>query len=170
MKTLTENLTQYAAYHRDLRNLMTHFVGIPMIVAGVAILLSRPSFELGASTISPALIAVFVASVYYLILDMRLGIALTLFLAACLVFGQWCAVQATSVWLGWGLGLFIIGWIIQFLGHFWEGKKPAFLDDIMGLMIGPLFVATEIAFLLGFRKPLKAEIERVAGPVRVKAA
>ena len=32
MKTLTDHLTQYAAYHQDSRNVATHFVGIPMIV------------------------------------------------------------------------------------------------------------------------------------------
>ena len=32
MKSIAENLTQYAAYHRDRRNIATHFVGVPMIV------------------------------------------------------------------------------------------------------------------------------------------
>lgn len=43
MKTLTEQLVRYAEYHRDRRNIATHFVGIPMIVAALAILLSRPA-------------------------------------------------------------------------------------------------------------------------------
>ena len=42
MKNLTEQLSSYAAYHRDHRNIRTHFVGIPMIVFAVVILLSRP--------------------------------------------------------------------------------------------------------------------------------
>jgi uncharacterized membrane protein YGL010W len=53
----------------------------------------------------------------------------------------------------------VIGWAIQFVGHYFEGKKPAFVDDIMGLMIGPLFVAAELAFLLGLRQELKQQIE-----------
>jgi uncharacterized membrane protein YGL010W len=63
---------------------------------------------------------------------------------------------ATSTWLAWGIGLFVVGWIIQFVGHYFEGRKPAFMDDIMGLAIGPLFVAAELAFLLGLRKDLEA--------------
>ena len=48
MKTLTDHLTQYAAYHQDPRNVVTHFVGIPMIVLAVTILLSRPQWQMGA--------------------------------------------------------------------------------------------------------------------------
>jgi predicted membrane channel-forming protein YqfA (hemolysin III family) len=42
MKNLVDHLSQYAAYHRDTRNIVTHFVGIPLIVIAVAVLLSRP--------------------------------------------------------------------------------------------------------------------------------
>jgi uncharacterized membrane protein YGL010W len=161
MKSLTEQLTKYAAYHRDKRNILTHFIGIPMIVLGVAVLLSRPSFQIGGMIVSPALIA---------ILDMRLGLGLTIFLAFCLMFGQSSATLATSEWLSWGLGLFVVGWVFQFIGHFWEGQKPAFVDDIMGLIIGPLFVIAEAAFLLGLRKDLQHEIEAVVGPTLIKAA
>ena len=48
MRTLTQQLTQYAAYHRDRRNIATHFIGIPMIVLALAVLLSRPAFSFGA--------------------------------------------------------------------------------------------------------------------------
>ena len=40
---LTQQLAKYAAYHRDRRNIATHFIGIPMIVLAVAVLLSRPA-------------------------------------------------------------------------------------------------------------------------------
>ena len=45
MKNLVEHLSQYASYHRDPRNIATHFVGIPMIVVAVTVLLSRPGVE-----------------------------------------------------------------------------------------------------------------------------
>jgi len=41
MKTLVDHLGQYAEYHRDRRNIFSHFIGIPMIVVAVAVLLSR---------------------------------------------------------------------------------------------------------------------------------
>ena len=70
------------------------------------------------------------------------------------------ATLPTTAWLIFGIALFIIGWIFQFIGHYFEGKKPAFVDDIMGLAIGPLFVVTEIIFFLGLRKQLKNEVEK----------
>jgi uncharacterized membrane protein YGL010W len=160
MKTLLDHLSQYAAYHRNPRNIATHFVGIPMIVLAVVILLSRPaSGSLGPWVLSPALFFALLSSVYYLRLDLGLGVAMTIFLGLCLQVAAGFAAFDTSVWLGWGVGLFVVGWAIQFVGHYFEGKKPAFVDDIMGLMIGPLFVAAELAFLLSLRKELKQQIE-----------
>jgi len=71
---------------------------------------------------------------------------------------------STSQWLGWGLGFFVVGWIIQFVGHYYEGKKPAFADDLVGLLIGPMFVTAEALFAMGMARPLRHEVERRAGP------
>ena len=30
----------------------------------------------------------------------------------------------------------LLGWAIQFVGHYWEGRKPAFADDLVGLLVG----------------------------------
>ena len=62
--------------------------------------------------------------------------------------------------LGWGVGLFVLGWVIQFVGHYYEGRKPAFIDDVTGLIVGPLFVVVEVGFLLGWRKDLQQAIEQ----------
>jgi uncharacterized membrane protein YGL010W len=164
MRTLTDQLTTYADYHRDGRNVATHFVGVPMIVVAVAMLLSRPVFgEWGGVALSPALAAVVVTTLYYLRLDGRLGAAMGVLLALALAAGQWAAAQATAVWLAWGLGLFVVGWVIQFVGHVFEGRKPAFVDDLMGLIIGPLFVTAEAAFLLGLRRGLRDEVQARLG-------
>ena len=160
MKTLTEHLTQYAAYHRDKRNILTHFVGIPLIMLAVAILLSRPGMHSGGLWLSPALAISIIAAVYYLLLDTKLGTAMTATLAIFLWLAAQAAQLSTWSWLGWGVGLFFIGWLIQFVGHYFEGRKPAFLDDIMSLAIGPIFVAAELAFILGLRKSLHREIEK----------
>ena len=80
--------------------------------------------------------------------------------------GHALAAQSTSLWLGSGIGMFVVGWVIQFVGHYYEGKKPAFVDDISGLIVGPLFVVAELAFLLGLRQDLKQQIEARSGPVR----
>ncbi len=34
------------------------------------------------------------------------------------------------------LGLFVFGWILQFIGHYFEGKPPEFLKDWRFLLVG----------------------------------
>ncbi|UTW06107.1 Mpo1 family 2-hydroxy fatty acid dioxygenase [Pseudomonas benzenivorans] len=170
MKGLVEHLAQYAAYHRDRRNIASHFIGIPMIVLSVAVLLSRPGLELAGLWLSPATLAVLAAGLFYLRLDLRFGLLMAVLLGLCLWLGAALAVRSTGLWLGSGLALFVIGWAIQFVGHHYEGRKPAFVDDIMGLLIGPLFVAAEAAFLLGLRREVERAVVERAGPTRIRGA
>ena len=165
MKTLTEQITQYAAYHRDRRNLVTHLIGIPMIVVAALILLSRPAVDLGGVVASPALVGGLAAIVYYLLLDLRFGLVMAVLIGASTAIGHAVALGTTATWLGWGIGLFAVGWVIQFIGHLYEGRKPAFLDDVMGLAIGPLFIVVEVAFLFGLRPALREAVEARVGPM-----
>ncbi len=169
MRTINEQLSNYAAYHRDRRNIATHFVGIPMIVVAVATLLSRPNFGswMGLA-LTPALVLSLAVAAYYLLLDLRFGLVMSSLLALSLLAGQWLSEQGTSAWLLSGIGLFVIGWIFQFVGHYYEGRKPAFVDDLMGLIIGPLFVVAETAFALGLRQTLRQDIERKVGPTHLR--
>ncbi|RMO08479.1 hypothetical protein ALQ47_01569 [Pseudomonas cichorii] len=166
MKNLVDHLSQYAAYHRDSRNIVTHFVGIPLIVLAVAVLLSRPGWDVSGFWLSPAALVALASTVFYLKLDRALGLVMAVMLGLCIWAGANLAQQTTMVWLSAGVGMFVIGWIIQFIGHYYEGRKPAFVDDVMGLIIGPLFVVAELAFLMGMRKPLQHAIEERSGPVR----
>lgn len=171
MKTLTQHLAQYAAYHRDRRNIATHFVGIPMIVVAVAMLLARVSlFNVGETSVTLAHLVVIASVIFYLRLDLRFGIVMGILFYLALLAAQWAAALPLAQWLSWGVGLFVVGWVFQFVGHYYEGKKPAFVDDIVGLIIGPLFVLAEFAFGLGLRKPLQHEVEAIAGPVRQTSA
>jgi uncharacterized membrane protein YGL010W len=166
MKTLTDQLAQYAEYHRDPRNIVTHLAGIPMIVAAIAVLLSRPSFAVGGISLSPAVLATVAALAFYFLLDIGFGIMMTVLMGLALWFGAWSATQSTGVWLAIGVGGFFIGWVFQFIGHYFEGRKPAFVDDLVGLLIGPLFVVAEVLFLLGLRKDLESAILARAGALR----
>ena len=169
MKTLVEHLSQYAEYHRDRRNIATHFVGIPLIVLAVAELLSRPGLELAGLWLSPAALVAAAAAIFYLRLDLRYGLLMSALLLLSLWFGAALAVQSTTLWLSVGIALFVVGWIIQFVGHYYEGRKPAFVDDLMGLLVGPLFVAAELGFLLGLRKDIERAVEARAGPTCIRS-
>lgn len=170
MKTLEQQLSQYAAYHRDRRNIATHFVGIPMIVLATAALLARPAWLVGGVALSPALVVTAGAVLFYLALDLRYGIAMTAFMGAAWWAGAEVAARSTALWLTYGIGLFVVGWIIQFIGHAFEGKKPAFVDDLVGLLVGPLFIVAEAGFALGLRDGLRAAIEERVGPTVVRDA
>jgi len=169
MKTLVEQLAQYAEYHRDKRNIATHFLGIPLIVVAVVILLSRPALPLSGLTLNPAVVVALITSIFYLKLDLRFGLTMALIFALMLWLGGLVAAQSTSLWLGSGIGLFVVGWIIQFIGHLYEQRKPAFFDDVIGLAIGPLFVLAEAAFLLGLRKEVEQQVEAIAGPTLIRS-
>lgn len=162
MAELARHLADYAAYHRDRRNVATHMVGVPAIVFALEALLSRPSLSAGGLAVTPALILSIPATLFYLRLDLRFGMAM----GALLALGGWAGLAVaelrTPAWLALGIGFFVGGWALQFVGHDMEGRKPAFLDDLKSLLIGPLFVLAEAAFALGLRQEVRREIEAAA--------
>ena len=162
-------LKQYAEYHRDRRNIATHLIGVPLIVLAVGALLSRPAFELAGLALTPTWLALALAAAWYLTRgELLLGLAVSAFVALLALAGQQLAGATLSGWLVWGLGAFVVGWVIQFVGHYYEGRKPAFADDIVGLLVGPMFVTMELMGHLGLLQSLRAEVEHHAGPTHLR--
>ena len=161
MRTATDLLSQYAAYHRDRRNIVSHLVGVPMIVFAIGVLLARPSVPLAGFPVTPAWVMFGLAAAWYLTRgSVVLGMAVSLVVGLLMLFAH----QITTSWIAWGVGFFVVGWIVQFVGHWYEGKKPAFVDDLIGLLVGPMFIVAEAMFALGWNRPLLDEIERRVGP------
>jgi uncharacterized membrane protein YGL010W len=73
---------------------------------------------------------------YYFKLSGPIGAAMTLLTIA--VFGGISALEMLdiSVWQ-FSLVLFVVMWVLQFIGHKIEGKKPSFFDDLRFLLVGP---------------------------------
>ncbi|MBT9490449.1 MAG: DUF962 domain-containing protein [Rubrivivax sp.] len=162
-------LKLYAEYHRDRRNIATHLVGVPLIVLGIGVLLARPAFAVGGLLLTPAWIVFALGTAWYLTRgQLALGVAVSAVTGGLFALGQPLAAGSAAGWLGWGLGLFVVGWIIQFIGHYYEGRKPAFADDIVGLLVGPMFVVLEMLAGLGLFKGLMAQIEHHAGPTHLR--
>ena len=165
MKSLETNLTQYAAYHRDRRNIATHFVGVPMIVFAIVLALATVAIPAGPVAVTLAAAVSVAACLYYFRLDLGFGLAM-----AVVLFGMCAAASEMTHRLGdgaalaWAAGIFTVGWALQFWGHRFEGMKPAFFDDARQLLIGPIFVLAEAFFLLGLRAPLRRYIEERVGP------
>lgn len=53
----------------------------------------------------------------------------------------------------WALGLFIVGWIFQFVGHIFEGKAPAFFSDPRFLLVGVVWWFKKILGIVPKNKP-----------------
>lgn len=166
MKTLTDHLAQYAAYHRDPRNIATHVVGIPMIVVSIQALLARVVWWPGAWPMGLAELVTALALLFYARLDRRLALLMGLLLALGLWIAHGLADLPRGEWLSWSLGLFVVGWIFQSIGHVFERRKPAFVDDLIGLLVGPLFLSAEAVFALGGRRELADAVTQRAGPVQ----
>jgi uncharacterized membrane protein YGL010W len=54
----------------------------------------------------------------------------------------------------WALALFVVGWVLQFVGHWIEGNQPAFFRNPVYLLIGPLWLARRALSSLGLAKPV----------------
>jgi uncharacterized membrane protein YGL010W len=169
MRTALDLLSRYAAYHRDQRNIATHIVGIPLIVFSIGVLLARPSFGWLGLALSPAWLLWGATAGWYLIRGrFVLGLAVSLLNALLVALAQPLAALSTAAWLAWGTGCFVLGWLVQFAGHWYEGRRPAFFDERVGLLVGPMFVTAEALFALGWNPPLLREIERRVGPTHLR--
>jgi len=164
MKTVEEQLSNYKSVHFNKRNIESHFVGIPLIVWAVTVLLSLNIFtiELVGKTITytPAIVLLTITLLYYFKLHIKLALGMTLYLVLNLYLASLVSAMENALWIA--IAAFVIGWIIQFIGHIYEKAKPAFMDDIMGLIIGPLFLMAEVYFVLGLEKKLASDISPMA--------
>ena len=170
MMSLTERLVRYADAHQDRRNLATHFMGIPMITVAVYALWARWEwFTVAGILVTPALALYIGTLIYYFLLDWRFAVPMVFVKGALVWLAHAIAAQPIAVWLGWSVGLFVGGWILQIIGHYFEGKKPSIVNDRVAPYIGPLFLMAEAAFALGLRPELRRTVEAHARrPIQIR--
>jgi uncharacterized membrane protein YGL010W len=125
----------YAVFHRTAGNRVCHSFGIPIIVLASLALLARVPLlsTLGFTvTLAEALIVLFVA--YYLTLDARLAALALVAYAVLDAAGRFIPPVPA-------LGLFVLGWILQGVGHWvYEKNSPAFFRNFVHLAIGQLWI------------------------------
>ncbi|MEO7152697.1 MAG: Mpo1-like protein [Burkholderiaceae bacterium] len=166
MQNATDLLIDYARDHRDRRNIASHFVGVPLVVFAVAALLARARFGLAGHELSMAWVGVGLLATLYLArsgpLTLTLGSGTVV--AALVALAHPMAEASTGRWLTWSLTLLALGMLVQWIGHVYEGKREAFVDDFATPSAGPLFVTAQVLFMLGWNRPLQDEMQRRAGP------
>src|SRR5262245_26407146 len=109
MRPLAEHLAAYAAYHRDARNRLTHFFGVPAIIFAILVILALVRGTVDGIEISLAMIFVPAMVVYYLLLDRMIGLALAVLVAPLLALAEIVAGQPLSISIGVFLIFFVGG-------------------------------------------------------------
>jgi uncharacterized membrane protein YGL010W len=144
-KSLRTYFEDYQSYHRTDGNKLCHYLGIPMIVISLLGLLA--TIPIGPGTLfGSALFRIDVASllwlgatIWYLTLSWRLTIPFTFVMLAFYFIGR--SIPIPALWM-----LFVVGWILQGVGHWvYEKKSPAFFKNFEHLLIGPFWVFARVS-------------------------
>ena len=168
LTSLEDQVAFYAAYHQDGRNKATHFIGVPAIMLSLFIPLAWLRVELGGVTLTAAMLLAAAVLVYYFLLDVPLALAM-LGVTACLVYlGKAIADLGTAGGWTWFGILFVGGWILQLVGHVFEGRKPALVSNLFQVFVAPIFLCAEVFFALGYKPKLHATMQERA--LRMRAA
>jgi uncharacterized membrane protein YGL010W len=169
MQTLEQQMSFYAAYHQDPRNKASHFVGVPMIILGLFIALGWARVDVGGATLTAAMLLAAVVLVWYFLLDVPLALAMLAVNALLLYLADIVATQPMATGAVWFAVFFGGGWVIQLIGHVWEGRKPALVDNFFQIFVAPIFLAAEVFFALGYKPALHAAVQKRALEMRAAA-
>jgi uncharacterized membrane protein YGL010W len=126
-------LAHYSESHQNPRNELIHFIAIPLIMLSLVGMMFA---------LHPYVAYAFIAAsmVYYARLSVVFLITMALLSAAFIgvIFAMGPLVLPVCI------AIFVGAWILQFIGHKIEGKKPSFFEDIQYLWVGPLFVLSKL--------------------------
>ncbi len=101
------------------------------------------------------------------LLDFVIGSAIAV-LAALLLLAAYAIASQVSVPAVYMIAatLAVIGWAFQIVGHaVFERRRPAFLDNLTHMLIGPMFVVAKAFTRFGFRRDLSDALQKSAHPV-----
>jgi len=131
-------LAHYGESHQNPKNELIHFIAIPLIMLSLLGMMF---------TLQPYLAYAFIAAsmVYYLRLSLVFFGAMVVWSAILLALVHAMGDLLFPV----SVAIFVGAWILQFVGHKLEGKKPSFFEDIQYLWVGPLFVLSKLFGKLG---------------------
>ena len=142
----------YSGDHRNARNQLIHVVCVPAILWSViALLWCIPSpgtwFRAGLW----AGLAMFAAWAFYYRASRKLGLGMLVVFVLLGWLTRWLHDSlGTTNLLYLAVGVFVVAWIGQFVGHRIEGRKPSFFTDLTYLLIGPAWVLAKLYRKLGW--------------------
>lgn len=155
-----EQMAMYTAYHRDVRNCATHFIGVPLIVYALLVGMSLISFgQIGGIPVTLATVFLSLLLLLYCAAVPVMGIASIVVYIPLLWYAQTASLNSPSfIWIVVGT-CFVGGWILQLIGHVFEGRRPALMDNLLQVFMAPGFLVVEALFACGFLTELKTDLE-----------
>jgi len=142
MRSIENLLAEYDESHGHPVNKLLHWICVPLIMfslLGLFWYLRVPLPEPAPRVLNGAVILIAFALIYYMLLAPRL--AAGMLLVSGVMLAVLFVVDRSDLSLaGLSIGIFILAWIGQFIGHHVEGRKPSFLKDVQFLLIGPLWL------------------------------
>ncbi len=152
MRAIEKLIKEYGESHQNKTNKLVHWFCVPAIFFSIiALVWCIPLGPLESITIENhkyinwATISILFVLIYYLILSPKLTVGMALFSLLCLLLTNWIENKIlmdnlnVSLWMI-SVVIFVVSWIIQFIGHEIEGKNPSFLKDVQFLLIGPAWL------------------------------
>lgn len=160
MKSFIEQAQMYTEYHQNITTRYTHLAGVPLIILSIMILLGFIQIIMpGVFSTSLAGLTTLGVLIYYFRLNWKLALALTPILIILLLIAELFSHNGPTKLGVWAFVItFIVGWALQLYGHYLEGKKPAFMDNLSQALIAPLFLTAELFFMAGYMKSLQEQI------------
>ncbi|WP_137405029.1 Mpo1 family 2-hydroxy fatty acid dioxygenase [Echinicola rosea] len=157
MRKIDQLLEEYGVSHQNQTNKMIHWFCVPAIFFSVVgLIYSIPAGPISflqdhmGSFANWATIVLIVVLFYYYSLSPPLALGMFLFSALCLFLANFITIVVPIPLWTVCLIIFFFSWVLQFLGHKIEGKKPSFLKDIQFLLIGPAWLMHFIYKQFGF--------------------
>lgn len=138
MSVLTRLLESYEKNHQNPINEAIHIIAIPLIM--FSILGMTAAFDIFLEYI-------LVGIVFFYYLKLSKTAALLMLVWLLIYLGLVVLLKPYIIEIS--VLLFAFGWILQFLGHFIEGKRPSFFEDLRYFLIGPLFVVQKVISKFG---------------------
>ena len=153
MRRVDELLDQYSMDHQNPTNQIIHVLCVPAIVWSVAALLW--CIPVPYKVLEPGFwgaLLMFFAWAYYWQLSKSLSIGLLLSFTAAGFLNRWILYTYGIYVLFWlAIAVFVVAWIVQFIGHKIEGKRPSFLTDVVYLLVGPMWTLRKLYYRLGIK-------------------
>jgi uncharacterized membrane protein YGL010W len=139
---------------------------VPAIMLSLFIPLAWIGFEAGGLTITAAMVFAAVVLMYYFFLDRPLALAMLVVTGLLVFVAQTIADLGTTQGWIWFAVLFVGGWLLQLVGHGFEGRKPALADNLFQIFVAPIFLAAEVFFALGYKPHLHQRVQQRALELR----